>query len=102
MCPICHWPMLCSVSAQYIVSRVHAFEVWTEAAGRTDLCLLTPRNWEEQVASPVLVRTRRRLLVLALDPPVGLLAQDMASVSLPLSAASGSPAKSHIPCERRT
>ena len=65
----------------------------SQAAG-SDLCLLTPRNWLEQLASPVEVRTRRRRRVLALDPGVGRLAQDMASVSLPLSAA---PASSPTP-----
>ncbi len=69
------------------VSSCTRHEAATAAA---DLCLLTPLNWEEQVASPVEVRTRRRLLVLALDPVTGLRAHDIASVSLPLSAASAS------------
>ena len=60
------------------------------ATAATDLCLLTPLNWEEQVASPVEVRTRRRRLVLVLEPVTGRRAQDIASVSLPLSAASAS------------
>ncbi len=69
------------------VSSCTRHEALTAAA---DLCLLTPLNWEEQVASPVEVRTRRRRLVLALDPVTGRRAHDMASVSLPLSAASAS------------
>ena len=52
------------------------------------LCLLTPLNWEEQLASPVMERTLRLRRVLLLPPAVGRRAHDTASVSLPLSASS--------------
>lgn len=55
------------------------------------LCLLTPLNWEEQWASPVMERTLRLRRVLLLPPATGRRAQDTASVSLPLSASSTSP-----------
>ena len=40
-----------------------------------NLCLLTPLNWEEQVASPLLARTRRLRRVQLLPPATGRLAQ---------------------------
>ena len=72
------------------VQKVSSCTRHAAAIAAADLCLLTPLNWEEQVASPVEVRTRRRRLVLALDPVTGRRAHDIASVSLPLSAASAS------------
>lgn len=59
---------------------------------RPHLCLLTPLNWEEQLASPVMDRTLRLRRLLFLPPAVARRAQDTASVSLPLSASSTSAA----------
>ena len=72
------------------VQKVSSCTRHEAATAAADLCLLTPLNWEEQVASPVEVRTRRRRLVLPLEPVTGRRAHDIASVSLPLSAASAS------------